>query len=322
MRLDIIKALLTIFANIAHLLVLESSKDAFVLILFVLSFAPSESPYSKDGELFFSEYVPSIHRYLPNAIDILAKILPRDPPNKDVLKSVLLGTCDDPDYLTLLKRNLQDRKPRPYEYLTQVFGLAISTFPHTDFRVVPRGLELRRPLLHQSLLAAEILVEMIPEYKPDQPSDLNPRDSLYGGQLSDLEVHNCNIALHWLEASDGFGAVLLRAACTLGAISVPQVPGRVEENPFARITQRSISILRHLGKKSIDRQRSVEGNTALPPGVLPKIEALLGAMLAMDMDKMVVRQLCAFSEESGDVVVNTLSNNAIAKAATVSQGAD
>jgi SWI/SNF chromatin-remodeling complex subunit SWI1 len=292
--------------------VIENASDAFALLLFVLSFAPNNAPIDSDGNIKdFGEYVPSVDRYLPSAIDIFAKVFPRDPPNRELLESILLGKCADPEFLTLLERHLQGRTLTPYYFLSRVFGMVISTIPQEDMRLIPRALELRKPLLLQALLVAENLAALIPSGNDDdkQPKgnsedpklaiklESTPEEDEVPAMVRDLldRQTNYNVALQWLNAGNGFGHLLLRAAIALGSAGAHSVPGRPEEaNPFARITQRCIWILRTLMKKATSHASA----GTLPLGISPKLEALIGALMAGDMDKFVVRQIFAYSEES------------------------
>lgn len=349
-KLSLQKDLLTLFANLGLYIAIPSPADAFSVLLLILSFSPEESPYRKNStgggktELMFAEYSPEIHRYLGCAVDALAKLILRDPPNRGYFEEVLLNICTDEQYLMMLNSHLQGRFLRPYEFLTRTFALAISAVPRSDYRVIPKALEIRKPLLHQSLLVAETLATIIPRYEAHDEiitgmSSPHICPDLYAPRYHDtLTVQrDYNVALEWLEASEGFGPSLLRAACALDAIFSPQFvrPGG-EVNPFSKITQRSIGILETLGRKamafeidsfSTGSSGSVCSNSSsismtptlvdtsmksalskigsrralarlrLPSKVLPTIEAILGAMLSPNMNPAVVRMLCEFSEE-------------------------
>lgn len=311
-QLDLMKDLVIILSNIAPFTIVENPCDAFTLILFLLAFAPTKKVYDKSGHVVFGQYAPSLHRYLPYAVDVMVKLLPRDPPNRETFRSVFLNTCTNEEFVHLWKVHYlsesTEQVPRPYDLLTKCFGLAICTMPHTDLRIVPRGLELLRPLLQQSLLLAELLADMVPGKSAESREDSRESSALPDSveKASDkatdpmlMQVRQnqrkCNLALEWLSSTDAFAPVLLRAACALGAVVGAQGQGQVnrqeELNPFARITQRCVSVLRVLGRKVI------QGNETLPAGVLPNMELLLGALLAGDMDKFVVRHICSFCDE-------------------------
>lgn len=343
-QLSIHKDLITLLANLGLSVTFPSAADSFCALLLILSFSAEPYPFrdkwsfdsiSSDNEnknaIYFGEYNPTVHRYLGCAVDALAKIIPRDPPNRTFFHEIFLNTCTDEEYLMLLEQYLQGRKLQPFEFLTKVFALVISTVPRSDFRVIPKALELRIPLLHQSLLVAENLVSMIPEYGFFNDiilgySSLDNDKRSTGIYQSILEEQKkYNVSLKWLDAIEGFGPTLLRASCVLGAIlqSKSQVGNGNDRNPFSNVTKRSVSILRELGEKAMlfetSRDASCDNNYLtdinfkteyvssaneifnfyqhLPPGILPTTEALFGALLTSNMNEAVVSQLCQFSEE-------------------------
>ncbi|CAN6669473.1 hypothetical protein TRVA0_041S01244 [Trichomonascus vanleenenianus] len=290
-RLDVMKDLVTILANAGHYVFLKSASDALAVLLFALAFAPRDEVFTSEGKLIIQDYIPSEHKYFGSAVDIVAKIIPRDPPNKELLKAIFLEECTDPKYLKRLALYFGDRPKRPHEIMSRLYSMMISVVPRSDFRDIPPQLDLRKPILHQALLVAETLTEMIPEVSEDEV------------RSGKAEMPTSNIALSWLDTDDGFGTILLRCACALGAIVVnqpvqPHQPKPAAANPFSRITQRAIAILRTLGHKGLVVARIQEENAALPPGVLPTLETILGAMIAGQMDKYVVSQMCVYSEEA------------------------
>lgn len=383
-RLCLQKDLITLLANLGLYISIPSPADAFSILLLILSFSPEDSPYKASptelgkDTLMFAEYSPVTHRYLGCAIDALAKLIPRDPPNRGYFEEILLNICTDEEYLSLLRTHLQGRKLQPYEFLTRTFALAISIVPRSDFRTISKALEIRRPLLQQALLIADNLAMIVPNHGAHEDilngmsSKFNCSEqyiNFYNDILAEQE--NYNLAFKWLEASEGFGPTLLRAACALGAVFNPQAAAnRGEINPFAKITQRSIGILKTLGQKAMTFEIACKNNSVvlsndegtdtqaeqtaisqeatnkeqlsdassfkkdstvttsesasssssssstslselrrfnMPTKVLPTMEAILGALLARNMNDTVVRSLCSFSEEGSNFVA-TMQN--------------
>lgn len=266
------KDLITLLANLGLYIQIPSSADAFSILLLILSFAPEASPYhgaDESGEIKFAEYSPVAHRYLACAVDAFAKLIPRDPPNRGLFEEILTGTCTNEEYLSMLERHLQKRIMKPYEFLTRGFALAISTVPRSDYRVIPKALEIRRPLLQQSLLIAENLAMMVPSHGAH--SDIMAGMSteftcpeLYTEFYNDFlsRQSSYNVALEWLEAVEGFGPTLLRASCTLGAIVNPQAARQGDGNPFSKLTQRCIGILHLLGQKAMTFEMDAKSTTS------------------------------------------------------------
>lgn len=327
-QLSIHKDIVTLLSHIGLHVSLPTAADSFSVLLLLLSFSSDPDPFCKkdlskselEGEkIFFREYDPSTHRYLACAVDALAKLIPRDPPNRTFFKEIFLNTCIDDDYLQLLNKHLAGRDIVPFEFLTKVFVLSMSAIPRSDFRVIPKALELRVPLLQQSFLIAENLISMIPAhgYFDDilltysSESEKSPT----GMTTAVLEAQKSyNVCHWWLESIESFGPTLLRATCALGAIYSKTHTGE-EINPFSKITRRAISVLRALAQKSTSFQTSMSNksisdqaenpisNVVLPShqtslGIFPTTEALFGALLTNNMNEEVVSQLCQFGEES------------------------
>jgi SWI/SNF chromatin-remodeling complex subunit SWI1 len=212
----------------------------------------------------FTSYSPAIHRYLPPAVDTLAKLLARDDPNRAFYRAIFLSESNT---------NL------PYDLLTRAFALAIAPIPDYNRAMLQQAVEARRPILEQGLLAADILAQICP---PGQEHAL---------------------AKSWLASEDGFALSLLRLVCLLSPQANPMPPqaqrggrgGVPHEDmlpPFARITHRGMSVLRKLAEKA---EAAGEDGGRLPLGVLPKKESLLGALLTVHIDGMIVKELCAYA---------------------------
>lgn len=342
-QLSIHKDLITLLANLGLSISFPSRADAFCVLLFILSFSPEPHPLESNisesklqqKNLFFGEYNPLVHRYFGCAVDAFAKLIPRDPPNRQYFNEIFLNTCIDEEYLELLNRYLQKRELKPYEFLTKAFVFVTATIPRSDFRVIPRALESRIPLLQQSLLVAESLVSMVPQYGYFDENPIPTADESNDSALRNLELvvekqKTYNVAFNWLEAVEGFGPTLLRASCVLGAVLYAQpISSSASNNPFAKFTRRSASILRALGQKAmafeiINQKKGSNDNEAeidtiindssaayIPPGILPTVEALFGALLTTDMNETVVSQLCQLWEEGDDYVYSMMQNKGI-----------
>lgn len=342
-QLSIHKDLITLLANLGLNMSFPSRADAFCVLLFILSFSPESNPFestidnSKLGEknLFFGEYNPLVHKYLGCAVDAFAKLIPCDPPNRQYLREIFLNISTDEEYLNLLDRYLQDRKLKPYEFLTDAFVLVTSTLPRSDFRVIPKALEARTPLLQQSLLVAESLVSMIPEYGFFDEQDSKETATTDSNEITTNRLEDViekqkifNVAFSWLEAVIGFGPTLLRASCVLGAVLYSRpMDSSNSNNPFAKFTRRSASILKSLGQKAMtfeikmqkkaqadditdnDSFNNEKSSAYIPPGILPTVEALFGALLTTDMNETVISQLCQLWEEGDDYVYSMMQHN-------------
>ena len=255
--LDFMKDIIIYLSNLAQAIELPGKEEALCLLHFLLSFAPCPPPTTPGSEaVMFSPYLPSVHRYLPPAVDSLAKLLARDDPNRAFYKELFAADCSSSP---------------PYDLLTRAFALAISPIPENAKGNVMPSVEARKPYLVQGMLAAEILANMAPG-------------------------HERGLARSWLASEDGFALSLLRLVCLLSTDrGMPPVRGRPHEpdaQSYFPITHRGIAVLRRLAEKARNPE---DGALKLPVGLLPKRESLLGALLTQGIDGNVVTQLCAYA---------------------------
>lgn len=267
--LDFSKDILIFLTNVSHRIDLPGKEEAFCLLHFLLSFAPTPAPNSaEDGEITFSGYVPGIHRYYPHAVDSLAKLLARDDPNRTVYRSVFAA---------------DSASTPPYDLLTRAFGLAIAAMPEVGSAHLSGIIKARAPNMVQGLLSAEILASLIPASEHE-------------------------LARSWLASQDGFALCLLRIVIDFGNQPQPPIPpprdrhGRVPDpDPFGTvtITDRGFAVLRKLAEKAKDADGSVMG---LPSGILPDKRTVVAALaqrhpdhVPRDWNSNVIRQLCALS---------------------------
>ena len=268
--LDLMKDVIIYLSNSSHSIQLPGKEEALCFLHFLLAFAPNPPPISTSSDkVTFTMYSPSVHKYLPSAVDSLAKLLARDEPNRTYFKSIFAA----------------DAHSTPaYELITRAFGLAIAPLPAspmTSNRAHSKAIiEARKPFLLQGMLAAEILAGLTP----------NADHSL---------------ARSWLESEDGFAAYLLKLLAIVSSEKPsqpapprhPQQQGRTppeqDPNAYGAITSRAMAILKTLVQRS--RTTNAEGVVDVPVGVLPKKEYLLGAMLDKDIDPHTLRQLCVYA---------------------------
>lgn len=150
--LDFMKDIVILLSNISGSVEIPGREQALGLLQFLLAFAPAPGPNMTDAVAFFPPYNPSLHSYLPHAVDALAKLFARDEPNRGHYKSLFATDASN--------------NP-PHELLTRAFALAISPIPD---KVQERGrptsfpslVEVRKPFLMQGLLSAEIITSLAP----------------------------------------------------------------------------------------------------------------------------------------------------------------
>ncbi|KAI0802909.1 hypothetical protein GGR55DRAFT_700210 [Xylaria sp. FL0064] len=261
--LDIMKDIIVFLSNIAASVELPGRDQAFCLLQFILSFAPSPAPNMTADNLVFSPFEPSIHKYLPHALDALAKLLARDEPNRTHYKTMIATDA--------LSSN-------PYELLTRTFALAISPIPYHghDMRsgILPSSVEARKPLLMQGLLAADIIAQLAPGYES-------------------------GLTRAWLSSGDGFAQkllILVKMICQHIEHPVAR-PGtnqrhRSEDPDLLYIVTCAVSALRRLSEKARDPSDAA----SIPPNALPTRASLFESLNNLKNPKwaLLLNQLSAY----------------------------
>jgi len=262
--LEFMKDIIIFLSNVAHLIELPGREQALCLLHFVLAFAPCPPPTIATSELVtFTPYDPAVHRYLPPALDSLAKLLARDEPNRTHYKTIFAydGMSSSP----------------PFDLLTKTFGLSIAAIPDQDSKRGSLGpiVEVRKPFLMQGMLSAEILSNLAPGFES-------------------------GLAKSWLMSDDGFAQNLSRLIISLALETPPQLPQQraqvppkgVEDDAILRITLGGIAVLQRLTEKSRD---SEDPNSGVPLSGMPSKERLLLAMQTKNQRlQMVLKNMCAY----------------------------
>ena len=270
--LDFMKDVIIFLSNLSQTIEIPGKEQALCLLHFLLAFAPCPPPNSGGNEkVIFSPYDPAVHRYLPPAVDSLAKLLARDEPNRTFYKAIFASDV---------------ASTPPFDLLTKTFALAISPIPghgRDEQRSYMKIVEARKPHLMQGLLAAEILSNLVPGFET-------------------------NVAKSWLTSEDGFAQSLLRLVTKLSLEPVP-TPLRGapvshrdragEDEVLLHITLSGITVLRRLMEKS---QHSDDPTSAAPSEGMIKKELLLGALLLKQPAQPrpeVIKQLCLYAGLDG-----------------------
>lgn len=264
--LDFMKDVIIFLSNLAQAIELPGREQALCLLHFLLAFAPNPPPnLAGAGRITFSPYDPAIHRYLPPAVDSLAKLLARDEPNRSHYKTIFASDI---------------ASSPPYDLLTRTFALAIAAVPD-DKQDAKRGslvpvVEARKAFLMQGMLAAEILSSLVPGYET-------------------------GVAKSWLTSDDGFSQNLCRLILSICHETSPQVthqrapavPKGVEDEALLHITLGGMAVLRRLAERS----RDPEDSSFMMPtsGLLAKENLLLALQIRQPKLQSVLKQLCAYS---------------------------
>ncbi|KAH6654204.1 hypothetical protein BKA67DRAFT_516963 [Truncatella angustata] len=251
--LDFMKDVVILLSNIAGSIELPGKEQAFCLLQFLLAFAPSPAPMTSFGKILFQSYEPSVHVYLPHAVDSLAKLLARDEPNRTHYKAIFaVDAASSP----------------PCELLTRTFGLAICPVPDQNKESRPANLpsfiESRKPLLMQGLLAADIIASLAPGYES-------------------------GVTRSWLLSSEGFAQnlyKLIRSLCQQAEPNPPPGRGNTRAQPkedadVLHIISWGVSLLRRL----CERARDPNDPASIPPSALPSKDSLFNTFQTLKAAK-------------------------------------
>ncbi|KAK5942787.1 hypothetical protein PMZ80_005353 [Knufia obscura] len=268
--LDFMKDIIIYLSNLSSSLHLPSRQDALCVLHFLLAFAPAPPPISSNSDkIVFASYTPSIHKYLPPAVDSIAKLLARDEPNRVYFRAIFVA---------------DGRASIPYELLTRTFGLVVAPVPHGSTHLRAQ-IEARKPFLLQGMLAAEILASLAPgSENPLARSWLQSEDCFAGNMLKMASL-----------LSTQTSSSSSRHQQNSRSISAQR--GH-DEDPLAHgsIVNRAMAVLRILVNKS--RTTDTEGNATsagVPGIVVMKKETLLGAMIQKDIDAGMLRLFCQYA---------------------------
>ncbi|KAL8971121.1 MAG: hypothetical protein Q9197_003443 [Variospora fuerteventurae] len=281
--LDFTKDIIIFLSNVSQYIDLPGKEEALCVLHFLLSFAPSPSPTNAGGgQLMFAAYEPSLHCYLPHAIDSFAKLLAKDEPNRGLFRSIF---------------HTDGSSLPPFELLTKAFGFAISVLPVYELNgnwleqpkealstqelqeqwreQLKETIQARGPYVVQGLLAAEIIVGLTPASEQ-------------------------SLSRAWLASQDGFAANLIKLVLFFGAM--PQTRPHPRQPPstrpceadevYAMVSSRGISMLRKLVERAKDAESDASGSLT---GVLPGKESVFENLEKDHLDSGLLRQICSYA---------------------------
>ncbi|CCH41061.1 SSWI/SNF chromatin-remodeling complex subunit [Wickerhamomyces ciferrii] len=269
-RLGFVKDVLIILVNISHLLQLRNHNDALLILILVLSFGAEQK---SEDELTFAEYNPSSHKYQSHGVDVLAKLLVRDPPNRQLFHEVLSGNYDSNTPFSEVEENkklaqIYTESDTPHKVLlSKVFKYLISVIPLTNLGL-NTIIQERDAAILQSLIASILIIDIVPTE---------------GEQ---------NLALSWLSGPECVGNGLIKLGLVLAAVA--SKPG--DNDALRLISARAFTLVNSLIQKSIEFIDNDDGDlshfnqTKLQ---LPS-DAVLGALLT-SIDPSILNQILTLS---------------------------
>ncbi|KAL8711109.1 MAG: hypothetical protein Q9220_004490 [cf. Caloplaca sp. 1 TL-2023] len=269
--IDFAKDVVIYFSNVSQYIDLPGKEEALCTLHFLLSFAPCPPPTNAgEDEVTFSFYNPLSHCYLPHAIDSFAKLLAKDEPNRGYFRSIF---------------NADGSSSTPFDLLTRAFGFAISALPKfvvlADLKDEHQHAQMKRtilargPYVAQGLLAAEIIVGLIP-----------------------MSEHS--LAKAWLSSSDGFAAHLTKMILYFGSLPPLRHDPQLSHSPrmheaeqiYTMVAHRGIAMLRKLTGRARDAETDITG---ISLGILPGKESLLSNLMKPHIEPGLLRQICSYA---------------------------
>jgi hypothetical protein len=148
-------------------------------------------------------------------------------------------------------------------FLTKAFGMAVSALPTNESAQTFFSKEDRGALAEQGMLAASVLVELLP--------------------------NDGDLARHWLSAKDNFGARLVRTVFHLAVIHDQRLPPVIPAvgGLYSHIARRGMKIVEVMSSRAAKGLKDGE----MVSVACSKKEQLLGAMLTATMDGAIVESL-------------------------------
>ena len=310
---DFYKDMITFLSNVTQSLKLPSRDDALHVLHFLLAFAPQPAPSYTEASttrqpVRFTSFLPAAHRYLPPAVDCLAKLLARQDPNRQLYRSIFTASASS---LAISES--------PLDLLTRAFALAISVMPDRSKgslgnTVQLRIVDVRKAYITQGMLAADILTTLLPSSETD-------------------------LARSWIESEDGWAVGLLNLAALLSVdrsqMNQQGPKGReigVDNESFKLITHRALAMMKRLAEKAgkgavtnglpsslqngdagvksegdedgmMGEENGVHGDGSGGGGVkapkwegIPQAHGILGALMIPQTDKVALGLLCGLHE--------------------------
>ncbi|KAG5438319.1 hypothetical protein PCANB_002807 [Pneumocystis canis] len=260
LRLDLAKDLIILLSNISQSILIENHSTARAIICLITAFCPDSNISSNPNKIIFTPYNPTLHPYLPAAVDTLAKLFAKSFPNRHTFAKVMISISS--------KQCLRDN------IFIRALLLCISPIPLSSLVHSIHTCEMRLALLEHCTLAAETIVSIFPR-----------KDSL---------------AKSLLFADDGFLNNLINLVCLLSSIGGGQLPNQIyniESNPFSRFARRTMNILHILIKKA-KKEEPFDETYRVFFTAISRRDQLLGSLLTPHMDGIIIKKLWSLIEEN------------------------
>ncbi|KAH3666749.1 hypothetical protein OGAPHI_003198 [Ogataea philodendri] len=151
-RVNLMKDILMILSNIAHIVELRSEREAYLILALCLSFGVQLEEEEKAAGLFVPKYDPAKGKFQSHAVDVIAKILCGSVQNRKNMGLVLSGS---------FSLNPNEKPSKDGELVVKTVGFLISSVP---LHLLHEGIEPfndKLPTCLQLLLSSVLVCETI-----------------------------------------------------------------------------------------------------------------------------------------------------------------
>lgn len=203
------KDVMILLSNISHNLKLDSELDVMMLIMLGLSFGEPKKVKSEDEEdiITYFEYSVNWGKYQSFGVDIFAKLLSLNHPNRSFIQAVMLGKFNEERksknveiVKSLLSKYNQDV---PTKLLNDVVSFILSVIPFHQVTVQPGMIDEVAPTILQSLTALYEIVKLI-------DTGDSKRSSNYSDSSRNQTLHPRDLPIKWLTSFENVGINLRR----------------------------------------------------------------------------------------------------------------
>lgn len=205
------KDIIILLSNISHNLKLDSELDAMLLLLLILSFGEPKISSLKNedpDEISYSEYSINWGKYQTFGVDILAKVLALNHPNRSFIQSILLGKYNEErksKNIEIVKRLVAKYNDgKAAKFLHDLVSFLISVIPFQQIIVQPSISDEVSPVILQALTSIYQIVELI------DTEDCKTQRKIYQTESHSTFPQISELPLLWLTTFENIGVSLRR----------------------------------------------------------------------------------------------------------------
>lgn len=277
-KLILIKDCAVVLSNISHLMHLRNTRDALLAVLLCVSLGEVDDCNLHDSQsLNIPPFEMNTHRYQQFGIDIFAKLIVREVPNKQLMIAVLRGNfhmdmsapMSDFDIKTSRLFDLNCNGNKRTHLLQKSFRFLLSPLPLKSLLNGSNLFDEKLPITFQSLLALNVILEQIC-YEMDE-----------------------NLCVEWLSSLESIGFNLWKLSVLLTMLSLKMSGDAALCHTLILLSERSLGVLNHLIAGALDFNSKANGDLSQLislPKLFPHDESLLIILTNFHIDPRISKQ--------------------------------